>query len=72
MMHVRLAVTAEQLRARAIEIAESDGIFTFGRPFQSDSPRWQRCELSVGDATLGLPAAEIRLLFERLVGGTRP
>lgn len=69
MMHVRLAVTIEQLRARAVEIATSEGIFTFGRPFQSDGPSWQRCELSVGDATLELKAAEIARLFEHLAHG---
>lgn len=69
MMHVLLAVTAEQLRSRVVEIATSEGIFTFSRAFQSDGPSLQRCELAVGDATLELRAEEIRRLFEHLAGG---
>ncbi len=67
MMHLRLSVTVEELRTRAIEIAESDDIWTFGRPFASEGPRLQRCELSVGDATLEVTPSEMRRVVERLV-----
>ncbi len=69
LMHLRLSVTVEELRARAIEIAETDGIWTFGRPFVSEGPRLQRCELSVGDATLKISPAEMRKVVERLASG---
>jgi threonine aldolase len=70
MMHLRLPVTVEELRARAIEIAESDGIWTFSRPFVSEGPRLQRCELSVGDATLEIAPSEMRSVVERLASGS--
>lgn len=67
MMHLRLSVTVEELRARAIEIARTDKIWTFNRPFASEGPRLQRCELSVGDATLEITPSELRSVVERLV-----
>jgi threonine aldolase len=66
MLHVRLSVTPSELRARAMRIAKTDKIWTFARPFASDGPRLQRCELSVGDATMELTPQEIRSIFERL------
>lgn len=71
MMHLRLRVSVEELRARAVEIAESDGIWTFSRPFLSEGPHLQRCELSVGDTTLELSPAEVRGVVERLASGSR-
>jgi threonine aldolase len=68
MMHVRFSVTLEDLKARVIEIAKTDGIWTFSRPWVSEGPTLQRFELHVGDATLQLSASEIRGLFERLAG----
>lgn len=67
MMHVRLSTTPAQLRANALKIARSDRIWTFARAFNSEGPRLQRVELSVGDATLELAPGEIRDLFERIV-----
>lgn len=69
MMHLRLSVTTDELRSRAIEIAKSDGIWTFSRPFLSEGPLLQRCELSVGDATLEISPAEMRSVVERLASG---
>jgi threonine aldolase len=66
MLHVRLAVTTSELRSRAMRIAKTDKVWTFARPFNSDGPRLQRCELSVGDATMELTPEEIRGIFERL------
>jgi threonine aldolase len=68
MMHVQLAVTAGQLRERAIKIAEADGIWTFAEAFASDDPGLQRIELSVGDATLGFGPSEAAGLVSRLAG----
>ena len=67
MLHARLAVTLDGLVANAKAIARSDKVWTFARPFASEGPALQRCELSVGDATMELDADEIAGLFERLV-----
>jgi len=69
MMHLRLPVSVEELRARAIGIAHDEGIWTFGRPFLSEGPRLQRCELAVGDATLEVTPDEMRRVVERLAFG---
>lgn len=66
MMHVQLAATAAELRARALRIAERDGVWTFPTPFASDAPSLQRVEFSVGDATLGFGPDEVRALFAEL------
>lgn len=66
MMHLRLSVTIDELRARVVEIAESDGIWTFSRPLVSEGPHLQRCELTVGDATLEITPSEMRSVIERL------
>ncbi|HUD69477.1 MAG TPA: beta-eliminating lyase-related protein [Acidimicrobiales bacterium] len=66
MLHVRLAVTLDDMIDNAKAIARSDGVWTFARPFVSEGPALQRCELSVGDATLELSADEIAGLFGRL------
>jgi threonine aldolase len=68
MMHIRFAVSLDDLRARVIEIAKTEKIWTFSRPWASEGPWLQRFELQVGDATLELTASEIRGLFERLAG----
>ncbi len=68
MMHLRMSVGLDEARTRAIEIAKSDKIWTFSRPFFSEGPRLQRFELEVGDATLQLSPSEVRGLLERLVG----
>ena len=69
MLHVRLAVSLDSLVANAKAIARSDGVWTFARPFVSEGPTLQRCELSVGDATLALSAEEIAGLLGRLASG---
>lgn len=69
MMHLQLRVTPEDLHARALAIAEEDGIWTFAEPFAVDAPGLVRLELSVGDATLGFEPEEVRRLVERLACG---
>jgi threonine aldolase len=68
MMHVRFSVGLDELRARVADIAKSEKIWTFSRPFFSEGPTLQRFELQVGDATLQLSPGEVRGLFERLLG----
>ncbi len=69
MMHVRVPISLTEMRRRVIDIAKSEKVWTFSRPFFSEGPRLQRFELSVGDATLELGVDEIRSLFARLAGG---
>jgi threonine aldolase len=67
MLHVRLAVTLDGLIANAKRIARNDKVWTFARPFATEGPALQRCELSVGDATMELSAEEVAGLIGRLV-----
>ncbi len=68
MMHVRFSASLEQVRARVVEIAKSEKIWTFSRPFFSEGPTLQRFEFQVGDATLEFSPREVRGLFELLAG----
>lgn len=68
MMHLRFSVGIDEVRARVIDLATTEQVFTFSRPFVSEGPALQRFELQVGDATLQLNPGEVRGLFERLVG----
>jgi threonine aldolase len=69
MMHVQMMVSKEELRTRALAIAEGEGIWTFPEPFAFDDPSQLRVELSVGEATLGFTPAEVADLFARLADG---
>jgi threonine aldolase len=69
-MHLRFAVDLDSLRERVIEIAKSEKVMTFARPWASLGPKLQEFELHVGDATLELTPEEIRDLFARLTGVT--
>lgn len=69
MMHVELPATTEELRARALSLAASEGIWSFPGPFATDSPDRLRVELSVGDATLGFSPDEVASVFAALAGG---
>ena len=71
MMHLRFAVDLETLRKRIIDIATSEKVMTFARPWASLGPKLQEFEIHVGDATLELSPEEIRDLFARLTGGSR-
>lgn len=68
MMHLQLAATADELRERAIAIAEADGVWTFAEAYATDAPGLLRLELSVGDATMEFDAGDVRRLVARLVG----
>jgi threonine aldolase len=67
MMHIRFSAALETIKERVVEIAKTDKILTFVRPWASLGPHLQEFELSVGDATLELRPEEIRDLFIRLV-----
>jgi threonine aldolase len=69
-MHIRFAASLDDMQARIVDIAQSEKVWTFSRPWASEGPRLQRFELHVGDATLALSPSEIRGLFERLAGST--
>jgi threonine aldolase len=66
MMHLRFSVDLDTIRKRVVDIARSDRIWTFARPWASLGPRLQEFELHVGDATLELSPEQIRTLFARL------
>jgi threonine aldolase len=68
MMHLRFSVAHDVLRERVVEIARTEKVWTFARPWASLGPRLQEFELHVGDATLQLSPEEIRDLFLRLTG----
>lgn len=67
MMHLRLSVGLEDLRARAFEIARTEKVWTFARPFVSEGASLQRIEFPIGDATLAFHPSEVRGLVEKLV-----
>ncbi|HEV3211871.1 MAG TPA: beta-eliminating lyase-related protein [Acidimicrobiales bacterium] len=66
MLHVRLSTTLDGLRTGALRVARSERVWTFARPFATEGARLQRCELSVGDATLELSASEVAELLAQL------
>lgn len=68
LMHLHLRGSPDSLRAAARRIAEREGICTWLSSVPTDSPQWQRVELTVGEATLGFSPAEMRKLVEQLVG----
>ena len=68
MMHLRLAVGLDEMRAGVVDLAKAEKIWTFARPFFSEGPRLQRVELQVGSATLQFTPSEVRRLLERIVG----
>jgi threonine aldolase len=71
MLHLRVRATRDELRTRAVQIAKTESVWTFARPFVSEGPHLQRFELSVGDATLELSPEEVRSLIQRLASPGR-
>jgi threonine aldolase len=71
MMHLRFSTSRDAFRERVIEIAKSESVWTFARPWATLGPQLQEFELHVGDATLQLSPEEIRELFVRLSGAGR-
>ena len=67
MLHLLLRTDADRFTAAARTLAE-DGLWTWERAQPTGDPAVQRVELSVGDATMALPVAEIRHAVAALVG----
>jgi threonine aldolase len=72
LFHLRLSVTVEELRTRALAIAHKEKIMTFARPFLSEGTSLQRIEFTVGDATLDFEPEEVRRLISLLVNAKTP
>ena len=66
MMHLLLATSQDGFAAAATRIAAKDGIWTWPRAMPTGDPGTQRVELSVGDATCALSAAEVRDIIAAL------
>ncbi|MGZ4596773.1 MAG: threonine aldolase family protein [Actinomycetes bacterium] len=67
MMHVRLRTDAESFAATARRLAVARGIWTWPRSTPTESPRWRKVELTVGDATLGFTPGEVAELLGSFV-----
>lgn len=75
MMHLLLSMTAAELEGATSELAESDAIWTWPRPFQSALPPQDglvRVEFVVGDGTLEFSPEEVREIVGRLVNWSGP
>lgn len=68
MMHLLLRTNATVFRERALDLAEETGVWTFGQTYPSEVPSAQWVELTVGEATMEFTAAEVRGIFDRLLG----
>ncbi len=66
MMHVFLRGEFDKLQAASLEIAQETGTWLIPWLAPTMIPAYQRCELSVGDATLDLSEEEIVKLFQML------
>ena len=71
MMHVRVSGPCDTITSRMVDIARKDGIWMFGRAYDTEGPNLQRFEFNVGDATMEFSTKEVGQLFERVVGNVR-
>jgi len=71
MMHLRLKVSPDELRDRALDIAQHRKIWTFARPYVEEGGSLLRIEFTVGDATLDFTPEEIRDLIDQLAHPTK-
>jgi threonine aldolase len=69
MMHLVIQTTAPALSDAVLRLARQQHIWAFGGWFTTDSPRAQRIELSVGDATMALSPTEVRAALAFLASG---
>lgn len=69
MMHLLLSTTPAAFAAAARRLAADQGVWTWPTPATTIDPGIQRVELAIGDATLALPAPEVRDLIAALVAG---
>lgn len=68
MMHLLLSTGADEFRAAARRLATEEGIWTWPEAAATADPGVQRVELSVGDATCELSAAEVAAAIAALAG----
>jgi threonine aldolase len=71
LMHLRFAATLDEMQARAVEIAQTDHVWTFSHPFVSEGAHLQRYEFHVGRATMELSVDETVAIIARLAGRRR-
>lgn len=69
MMHLHLRVDADAFLEAARRIAEEQGIFTWARTSDGETPGIRVVELTVGDATLGFTPDEVAGIVAQLVQG---
>jgi threonine aldolase len=67
MLHLLLRTSADAFREAALRLAARDKVWTWPRAWSSDSPRVQRVELAVGDATLAFSPEEVRGIIQQLL-----
>ena len=67
LMHLLLNTSPDHFRAAALRLAQEHGVWTWPRSAPTDSPRVQRVELTVGDATLGFEPHEVRAILQSLL-----
>jgi hypothetical protein len=67
MFHVRVRGDRRRLEEAALDLSEETGVWMFGRLGATDSPFWQRAEITCADATMELEDDEIASLFELLL-----
>ena len=68
LMHLRFRATVKEMEARVRDIAESEGVWTFSRPFISEGTRLQRYEYQIGRASMELSVDETVSAIARLAG----
>jgi threonine aldolase len=67
LMHLLLHTSPDHFRTAALHLAQEQGVWTWPRSMPTDSPRVQRVELTVGDATLGFAPHEVRAILQALL-----
>lgn len=67
MLHLSVRTTEAAFRAQTIRIATTEGLWTWPGCWATDRPMWRRVELSVGEATLEMPAVRIADLVAQLI-----
>jgi threonine aldolase len=68
MFHLALRVSPDDLRARALALADRTGLWTFAEGRPTDVPGWLRVEWSVTADTLKVGDDEVRRAFDELLG----
>ncbi len=67
LFHILLRGGHDELAEAAVAIAEERKVLLFADPSTTTSPRWQRHEVMVGEATLALDPNEVRDLYAEIV-----